>query len=75
MMNPARKVTALTNPEGRFPPMSGFIDTLNTVIWSPVLVFLCLGAGIYFTVVTKFLQIRCIPDMIKQLKDGESSES
>ena len=55
--------------------MSAFLDTLNALIWSPALVFLCLGAGIYFTLATKFLQIRCIPDMIKQLKDGESSEA
>lgn len=55
--------------------MSAFLDTLNSLIWSPALVFLCLGAGIYFTLATKFLQIRCIPDMIKQLKDGESSDS
>ena len=36
--------------------MANFLDALNTVIWSPVLVFLCLGAGIYFTVVTRGLQ-------------------
>ena len=55
--------------------MTTFLDTLNALIWSPALVFLCLGAGIYFTLATKFLQVRCIPDMIKQLKDGESSDS
>ena len=47
--------------------MANFLDALNTVIWSPVLVFLCLGAGIYFTVVTRGLQVRCIPDMLNQL--------
>ena len=54
--------------------MEGFIDTLNGVIWSSALVYLCLGAGAYFTLVTLFLQIRCLPDMIRQLKSGESSE-
>ena len=54
--------------------MDGVIDTLNGVIWSNWLVYLCLGAGAYFTLVTLFLQIRCIPDMITQLKSGESSE-
>ena len=39
--------------------MEGFIDTLNGLIWSNWLVFLCLGAGAYFTLVTLFLQIRC----------------
>lgn len=54
--------------------MEGFIDTLNGLIWSNWLVFLCLGAGAYFTLVTLFLQIRCLPDMIRQLKSGEKSE-
>ena len=53
--------------------MANFLDALNTVIWSPVLVFLCLGAGIYFTVVTRVLQVRCIPDMLKQIVNGEKS--
>lgn len=55
--------------------MAGFLDALNSLIWSPALVFLCLGAGVYFTIVTKGLQIRCIPDMIAQLKNGEKSDS
>ncbi|GGH64686.1 alanine/glycine:cation symporter family protein [Rothia aerolata] len=55
--------------------MSAFFETLNGLIWSPALVFLCLGAGIYFTIVTKFLQIRCIPDMLSQLKGGDKSEN
>ncbi|WP_459588528.1 alanine/glycine:cation symporter family protein [Corynebacterium camporealensis] len=55
--------------------MADFLDSLNGIIWSPALVFLCLGAGIYFTIVTRFLQVRCIPDMIRQLASGEKSES
>ena len=55
--------------------MDGFIETLNGLIWSNWLVYLCLGAGAYFTIVTLFLQIRCIPDMIKQIAHGEKSES
>lgn len=51
------------------------IDTANKLIWSPALVFLCLGAGVFFTVTTGFLQIRCIPDMIRQLVRGEKSDS
>ncbi|QPK83159.1 alanine:cation symporter family protein [Corynebacterium qintianiae] len=55
--------------------MEGFIDTLNGLIWSNWLVYLCLGAGAYFTIVTLFLQIRCIPDMLKQITQGEKSEA
>ncbi|MFI5505694.1 amino-acid carrier protein [Corynebacterium kutscheri] len=55
--------------------MVGFLDTLGSLIWSPALIFLCLGAGLYFTVVTGFLQIRCLPDMLRQLRNGDKSEN
>ena len=55
--------------------MEAFINTLNGIIWSQWLVYLCLGAGVYFTAVTLFMQLRCIPDMLKQLRHGESSEA
>ncbi|MEH0147789.1 alanine/glycine:cation symporter family protein [Corynebacterium sp. Q4381] len=55
--------------------METFINTLDGIIWSQWLVYLCLGAGVYFTAVTLFLQVRCLPDMIKQLSTGESSEA
>lgn len=55
--------------------MEAFLDTLNGIVWSKALVFLCLGAGVYFSAVTLFMQVRCIPDMLKQLKAGESSEA
>ncbi|MEX3504298.1 alanine/glycine:cation symporter family protein [Corynebacterium sp. LK2510] len=55
--------------------MEGIISTLNDLIWSNWLVYLCLGAGAYFTVVTLFLQVRCIPDMLKQITQGEKSEA
>ncbi|GAA1475304.1 alanine/glycine:cation symporter family protein [Corynebacterium felinum] len=55
--------------------MANIIDSLNSVIWSPALVFLCLGAGVFFTIATGFLQIRCIPDMVRQIRTGEKSDS
>lgn len=55
--------------------MEALISRLDGIIWSPALVFLCLGAGVYFTVVTMFVQVRGLPDMIKQLSRGEKSEA
>ena len=55
--------------------MDAFLSTLDGIIWSKWLVYLCLGAGVYFTAVTLFMQVRCIPDMLRQLAQGESSES
>jgi len=54
--------------------MANFLDALNSIIWSPALVFLCLGASVYFTVVTRGLQVRCIPDMLRQISKGEKSD-
>lgn len=55
--------------------METVIETLNGIIWSPALVFLCLAVGVFFTLATGFLQIRCIPDMVSQIVGGKKSES
>lgn len=51
-----------------------FVDAANGYIWSLPLIFLCLLAGVYFSLRTAFLQVRGIPDMLSQLKNGEKSE-
>ncbi|AZA08301.1 alanine/glycine:cation symporter family protein [Corynebacterium pseudopelargi] len=55
--------------------MADFIDALNGLVWSKGLIFLLLGAGAYFTISTGFMQIRCIPDMMRQIRHGEKSEN
>ncbi|MCW1805066.1 alanine/glycine:cation symporter family protein [Brachybacterium squillarum] len=54
-----------------------FFDNLitgaNNLVWSLPLVGLLLLTGLYFSLRTVFLQVRCIPDMLSQLKKGESS--
>lgn len=54
--------------------MVDFINSLNGLIWSNALIILCLGAGIYFSIVTKFVQVRYFKEMIKLLFGGKSSE-
>lgn len=54
--------------------MESLIHALNNIIWSNALIVLCLGVGIYFSIVTKFLQIRYFREMIKLLFGGESSD-
>ncbi len=39
------------------------------IIWSNALVYLCLGAGVYFSLLMKFPQLRLFKDMITQLFD------
>lgn len=53
--------------------MSGLIDTLNSIIWSPALIYLCLGAGVYFSIRTRFMQVRGFNEMIRLMFKGEKS--
>uniref|UniRef100_UPI0035B5A22D alanine/glycine:cation symporter family protein n=2 Tax=Dyadobacter frigoris TaxID=2576211 RepID=UPI0035B5A22D len=54
--------------------MESLINLLNDIIWSNALIILCLATGIYFSFVTKFLQVRYIKDMVGLLFGGKSSE-
>ena len=54
---------------------AALLETLNSVIWSPALVFLCLAVGVYFTLTTLFLQVRCLPDMMRQIVSNKKSGS
>lgn len=53
--------------------MEQLIYSINDLIWSNALIILCLGAGIYFSVITRFLQVRYFKEMIKLLFSGKSS--
>lgn len=55
--------------------MEQVINFLNGIIWSKALVFLCLGAGVYFSILMKFPQVRLIKDMVGQLFQGKASKS
>jgi len=50
------------------------IDFLNSVIWSPVLVYLLLATGLYFSFATRFMQVRHLKNMVKLLFGGQESE-
>lgn len=53
--------------------MESFINTLNNIIWSPALVYLCLAAGLFFSVMTRFAQVRHFFEMWRLLFKGSSS--
>lgn len=54
--------------------MEEIIIGINNIVWSNVLIILCLGAGVYFSIVTRLLQVRHLGEMIRLLFDGSSSE-
>lgn len=50
-----------------------FVNLLNELIWSQALIYLCLGAGLYFSIRTRFLQVRHVGRMLRLLFRGETS--
>jgi alanine or glycine:cation symporter, AGCS family len=54
--------------------MKEVIDTVNGIIWSNALIFLCLAAGVYFSFSLKFLQVTYFREMIRLLFGSRSSE-
>lgn len=48
----------------------GFI---NDIVWSPALVVLLVCAGLYFSIRTRFVQIRKVPVMLRLLKPSRKS--
>ncbi len=54
--------------------MLEIVDFLNSIIWSPVLVGLCLCAGLLFSIRTRFVQLRMIPEMWRLLFQKKEDE-
>ena len=54
--------------------MQDIVNSINGIIWSPALIYLCLGAGLFFTVLTRGVQVRQFSEMWRLLLSGKSSE-
>ncbi|GEP98923.1 alanine/glycine:cation symporter family protein [Chitinophaga cymbidii] len=54
--------------------MEKIINAVNDIVWSNAFIILCLATGIYFSVITRFLQVRYIKTMVKLLFGSKSSE-
>ncbi len=58
--------------------MEGLLNlsaTLDNFFWGQIMIVLCLAAGIYFSVLMKFPQLRLVKDMVKLLLGGKASET
>lgn len=53
--------------------MESFINELNGIIWSPALIYLCLGAGLFYSILTRFVQVRLLGEMIRLMFSGTKS--
>ena len=54
--------------------MDEIITLVNGWVWSPALVVLCLAAGIYFSIGTRFVQVRRIREMARLLFSTDKSQ-
>ncbi len=56
--------------------MEEFISFLaNDVFWSTPVIYILLGVGLIFSILTRFLQVRHIKDMVKLMFQGKSSSA
>lgn len=53
--------------------MEELVNTINGIIWSPALIALCLGTGLYFSLRSRFLQVRHVREMIRLMLQGKAS--
>jgi len=54
--------------------MQNIVDSINSVIWSPALIYLCLAAGLFYSITTRFVQVRHIKEMWRLLFTPNNSE-
>ena len=54
---------------------SQFVTHVDNMVWSMVLVLLCLGVGLYLSLRMRFPQIRLLREMVRLLTDREKCKS
>lgn len=53
--------------------MNEFVNAVNGVIWSEALIYLCLGTGLYFSLRSRFLQLRHLKGMVRLIFQGKAN--
>ena len=55
--------------EGDFDLFAEIINTLSNWLYTYILIILLLGAGVFFTIKTRFVQFRCLREAIRVVKE------
>jgi AGCS family alanine or glycine:cation symporter len=55
--------------------MEEFIGQVNSFLWGPWMIYGCLAVGLLFSILTRFLQVRLVKDMVVQMLKGEKSDA
>ncbi|HKJ20749.1 MAG TPA: alanine/glycine:cation symporter family protein, partial [Woeseiaceae bacterium] len=65
------------DPQACFQQMDGVSDLvgcLNVIVWSEALIYLALGAGLFYSILTRFVQVRMFREMIRLLFSSKESD-
>ncbi len=54
--------------------MQDIVATINSYVWSEALIYLCLGAGLFFSLLTRFVQVRLFREMLYLLFSSKESD-
>jgi AGCS family alanine or glycine:cation symporter len=59
--------------------MLSWIESINSILWGPIMLVLLLGTGLYYTIATRFVQVRRFRQAINQVfgsafKKGHTAE-
>ena len=52
--------------------MTQWINSINDLLWTYILIIMLLGCAVWFTFKTKFVQFRMLKEMIRLLSDSTS---
>ena len=52
---------------------TNLVATLNGYVWSSALIYLCLGAGLFYSILTRFVQVRLFREMVHLLFSSKES--
>jgi AGCS family alanine or glycine:cation symporter len=55
--------------------MQEFVNFMNGLIWSPALIYLCLGTGLFYSIMTRFVQVRLVREMWRLLFSNKASDT
>lgn len=54
--------------------MDQLVGQINDLLWSKPLIYLLLGAGLFYSVLTRFVQVRMFAEMVRLLFSGKDSD-
>ena len=49
--------------------IENIVGEINTFMYSYLLIYMLIGIGLFFTIRTKFVQFRMIPEMFRVIKE------